>query len=139
MAVDSRTRTRAKCNACNATSILNLQINIVSRLSIANPAGGGGRGYRDRPPQPRVRDTLPDDVKQLTSLQPAHKRTITAMEVDVSTQLLYTGSQDGHVKAWSCADGKVTSDVDVGGEVRAPACRRMLPCRYRISCCCMQV
>lgn len=65
------------------------------------PSGGRGRGrgrgsYRD----------LPEDVEYLTVLK-GHKALVTALQLDVNTKQLYTGSQDNSVRVTDCERGEV--------------------------------
>jgi len=59
---------------------------------------------------------LPNDIIAVVEL-PAHTKKVSAMQVDIPAQQLYTGSHDGFVKCWSTSNGQCTSNVDVGGEV----------------------
>lgn len=63
--------------------------------------GGRGRGrgrgsFRD----------LPEDVEFLTVLK-GHKALVTALQLDVNTKQLYTGSQDSSVRVTDCERGEV--------------------------------
>eukprot|EP00879_Flechtneria_rotunda_P031099 GHRR01033944.1.p1 GENE.GHRR01033944.1~~GHRR01033944.1.p1 ORF type:complete len:378 (+),score=104.44 GHRR01033944.1:542-1675(+) len=71
-----------------------------------------GRGRQSGPPPAqRRRDTLPDDVVQLTELK-KHERQVTCLYYDPATQQLYSGSSDGSICAWSCSSGQLThSDI----------------------------
>lgn len=86
--------------------------------------GGGGRQPFGRSPG-GPRDQLPSDVTQLpvAPQQYRHTQGITCMAFDDASKQLYTGSKDGHVKAWTGAgpDAPAPQDLDVGGEVGAAA------------------
>ncbi|GAB4819435.1 hypothetical protein N2152v2_006481 [Parachlorella kessleri] len=79
--------------------------------------GQGGRGGSSvkGPPQP---EPLPPDVELLAELE-GHTKKVTALAVDVATVQLFTGSQDGTMRVWSCESGQCIHTDDVGGQVNS--------------------
>lgn len=73
------------------------------------PPGGGGAG-------PRSFDGQPPDIEFQRVLR-GHGKQVTAAAVDAAAGTLYTGSQDGTVRAWALDTGAAGPVVDVGGAV----------------------
>ncbi len=77
-------------------------------------AGGGGRDDWNR-----LRNEAPPaapDVIVAAEI-PAHVKKVSSICGDPASKVLYTGSHDGLVKAWSTETGQNTSSVDMGGMV----------------------
>jgi len=86
------------------------------RSSLGAPRGGyRGRGGRGGAPAGRF-DGQPADLDFVRALR-GHSRPVVATALDPSSATLYTGSQDGTVRAWSVDTGAPGPVVEVGGEV----------------------
>ena len=78
--------------------------------------GRGGRGGAPPTTGPARFDGQPPDIDFLRVLR-GHGKQVTAAALDAASGTLYTGSQDGTVRAWSVESGAPGPVVDVGGAV----------------------